>query len=75
MQKTVALTDITKRVHPHLLRHSVATTLLERAFGQNIRTCFLAGRYASTSLTLRLVFRSPLIHTERHYGRQRLEGY
>ena len=30
MQETAALAGITTRVYPHLLRHSVATTLLER---------------------------------------------
>ncbi len=30
MQETAALAGITKRVHTHLLRHSVATTLLKR---------------------------------------------
>jgi integrase/recombinase XerD len=30
VQETAALEGITKRVHPHLPRHSVATTLLER---------------------------------------------
>jgi len=30
VQETAALAGITTRVYPHLLRHSVATTLLER---------------------------------------------
>jgi integrase/recombinase XerD len=30
VQETAVLAGLTKRVHPHLLRHSVATTLLER---------------------------------------------
>jgi len=30
VKETAAQAQITKRVYPHLLRHSVATTLLER---------------------------------------------
>jgi len=41
VKATAAQTGIQKRVHPHLLRHSVATTLLERGMPLELIQKFL----------------------------------